>query len=226
MFQYSTSNGAGRSPIAAAKRSRRDADVERIVERRRFRRQPAFLHQRANRLLHPAGGAEQLAHREHDQRADTLRAPLRQHALADALVHHMKRQHHHVPAVVPHSALRHALVAVVHRVLGDAEEAELALVALAQQRGHDLLDCMIVVAGRQAVDVEHVDAVDAEGAQRFVQRGGHRAHRHGAARLLLGRDDHRAARQFAQRRADDLLGAVIAGGVDEVDAAGDGIASH
>ena len=105
--------------------------------------------------------------------------------------------------------------------LGYGEVAQLALLLLAQQGRHELGDRVVVLRRRQPVQVEEINVVGAEPAQRGVEARHHGLGRLGCAGrcdLGLGRDDHVIARAALDGLADDLLGAVRLGRVDEVDA--------
>jgi hypothetical protein len=60
---------------------------------------------------------------------------LRKDVGAGVLVHHVERDHHHVPHLVLDGAPKHFVLGVVGGGLGDAEMAELTLRLLLQEGG-------------------------------------------------------------------------------------------
>ena len=145
----------------------------------------------------------------------------REHVLAGALVHHVEAHHEDLPDVILHGELEHLVGVILDRVLGDADVPDLALGLLLQQRGHDLLDRVLVLVRVHAVQIEHVDGVGAHQAQRVVQAGDHLLRRPPLAAAMhecLGGDHDRLAGNRLERLSDHALGAVGGGGVDEVDA--------
>ena len=173
--------------------------------------------------------AEDAAHNEHQERADPVLSRVREHGLAGVLVHHVEREHHHLPAVVLHRALQHQMLGVVGRGLGDAEVAKLALGLLALQRRHQLLHRVVVGGGRHAVELEQVHIVGAQRTQRVVQAVDHLLRRPQPALLpdlRLGRDHDAIARQLPDRLADDRLGAVGRRGIQEIDPEVDRVADQ
>src|SRR6185503_16798098 len=159
--------------------------------------------------------AEDVAHREHAERADALLACHRQQAPARVLMHHAEAQHEHFPDALLHRASEHGVLGVARAGLGHREVAELALLLLAQQPRHDLRHGLVVGRRPQPVQVEDVDVVGVELAQRVVEIGEHGGAGRGVA---LGRDDDAVARAALDGLADDALRLVGRGGVEEVDA--------
>ena len=118
-------------------------------------------------------------------------------------------------------ALQHAVLGILGRGLGDAEMAELAPRLLFQQCRRDYLACLLVCLRHYTVQLEDIDIVGAEAAQRVVKaRNGALG---GAPTLAtrnpgLGGDQDIIARDMLDRLADDLFGAIGRGGVEQIDA--------
>ena len=118
---------------------------------------------RASSAASCTGRAKMLAHREHQQRADLDAPASAGNTAPGVLAHHVERHHDHVPK--PRAPRRQSSVLqVVRRGLGDAEEAELPLLSLRQQRRHDHVAHIRIARGGTAWKLEHVDAVDARAA--------------------------------------------------------------
>ena len=77
---------------------------------------------------------------------------------------------------------------------------------------------MLVGSGRDGVEMEDVDMVEAEPPQRRLHLAGHRVAGIGCAEDRLGRDHQPVTVVRAGGGAHDLLGAIGLGGVEEVDA--------
>jgi hypothetical protein len=75
-------------------------------------------------------------------------------------------QHDDLEGRLVDGAQQHLVRGIARAGLGDGEVAQLALLLLAQQGGDELGDGVVVLRGRQAVQVEDVDVVGAEAAQR------------------------------------------------------------
>ena len=139
-----------------------DEKAERVgVVGERLRHQ-AIGGQLAHRRGEPPWLREDVAHREHHQRADAVLPGQREHRFARVLVHHVKGDHRDVPHAVAAGALDHSVLGIAGRGLGDAEMAELALLLLAQQRRRERLDRMVVGARGDAVQLVDVDVIGAE----------------------------------------------------------------
>ena len=80
----------------------------------------------AHRGAQALGLREDVAHREHQQRADPAGAGQRKHAVAGILMHHVKPEHDHLPNLVLRRPVQNLVLGIVRRRLGDAEMAELA----------------------------------------------------------------------------------------------------
>ncbi len=105
---------------------------------------------------------ENVAHREHQERADAILPGQRKHRFARVLVQHVKGDHRDIPHAVAAGALRHRVLGVAGRGLGDAEMAELALLLLAQQRRREHMERMVVSARGDAVQLVDIDVIGAE----------------------------------------------------------------
>ena len=145
----------------------------------------------------------------------------REHGLARVLAHQVERHHRDVPDPVGDGAQQHLVFEIVGRGLGDAEEAELSPFLLLQQRRCDHVAHIVVAGGRHGVELEHIDAVDAEFAQRVVEAGDDALRRialAAAEHRRLGGDHHPIARHALDRLADHALGVIGRGGVEQVHA--------
>ncbi len=174
-------------------------------------------------LLQEPRLGEDVAHREHAQRADLVGLRALQEMLARVLVHQVEGQHEHLPDRLLHGALQHDVLGIARGGLGDGEMAQLALLLLAQEGGDDLRHGPVVELGPQPVQVEDVDMVGVESAQRGLQVGDHGGCRERARAVErvdvgLGGDHHALARAALDGLADDALRAVADRRVDEVDA--------
>ena len=174
------------------------------------------------------GLREDVAHGEHAERADAGFARALQDDRPRVLVQHVEGQHHHLEGrLVAQRPLQHLVRRIARAGLGDGEVAQLALLLLAQQGRHELGDGVVVLRRRQPVQVEQVDVVGAEPAQRGVEARDHgvgRLGRAGCRDVGLGRDDELITRAALDGLADDLLGAVRLGRVDQIDAEVEGFA--
>ena len=137
------------------------------------------------------------------------------------LVHHVEPEHDDVPQAVLDRALQHLVLGVAGAGLGDAEMADLALGLFPQQRRRDLVAGPVVSLRRNAVQLENVDAIDAEQPERIVEAGHGAVGGGGPTRAAgnpgLGGDHDLVARHSLQRLAQDLFGAVDGGGVEQID---------
>ena len=97
-------------------KAERVGDVGELMRHQPLRRQLA--HRRGEAL----GLREDVAHREHHQRADPTLAGSAETPLARVLVHHVKADHHDVPHPVGGGAPDHFVLGVVRRGLGDARD--------------------------------------------------------------------------------------------------------
>ena len=79
----------------------------------------------------PLGARKDVAHREHQQRADPVAVVSGKTCVAGVLVHHVERDHRDVPHAVLGGAPHHFVLGIAGPGLGDAEMAELALLFLA-----------------------------------------------------------------------------------------------
>ena len=157
---------------------------------------------------------------EHDQRAHGVGLGTGQHAGPGGRIQQIEADHRHVELTVVSSAGQHRVCRVVSEALGDAEEADLAGGARALQSRQQRLDTVVVLRGQNAVQVEHIDAVGAQAPQAGIQTFDQSVGCHSIvapARARLGGQDHPVAPAL-QRFTHDILGAVDAGRVDEVDA--------
>ncbi len=168
-----------------------DQEFERLLTLGQPARHAAFGGQLLHGLLQAARDAEQAAHHEHQEGADPVLQGEREDGLARVLVHHVERQHHDLPAIVPYRPLQHLVRRIIRRGFGDTEVADLALGLLVQQRRHELLHGVVVGCGRHAVELEQIDMIGTQGAQRAVQARDHvlcRQRRAVPSDLRLGRD--------------------------------------
>ena len=117
---------------------------------------------------------------------------------------------------------QHLLFRIVGARLGDADMAHLALFLELHQRGRQHVAMMVVGRRSDGVEMEDVDVVEAEPPQSRLDAAGHVSA--GVARLEdgLGRDHQLVAVVGPDGGADDLLGAIGLGGVEEIDAEIDG----
>ena len=71
----------------------------------------------------------------------------------------MKRKHHYVPIIIPQCALQHLMARVLRRQFRNAEEAELPLFLLAQQRGQDSRHHVVIGIGQNGVQKKDIDVI-------------------------------------------------------------------
>ena len=186
------------------------------------------------RLRHLAGSRE-IAHRggdalglgedaadgRHQQRADSLRLGSRQNRLAGMLVHHVESEHHRVPMIVLDGAAEHLRAMVAARPLGEAEEADFTLLLFAPDRRQNGLDGVVVVSGLDPVELEDVDMVGAQQAERGLQAGDDLVRRQCLVAIVdigLGGNHHLVAGDAGEALADHTLGAVGCSRVEQGDA--------
>ena len=122
--------------------------------------------------------------------------------------------------VVGQGAAQHAVGGVAAELLGGADKADLARRLLPLQLGDQDLGAIVVLAGLNPMQVEHVDMVRAQPTQAavkaFGQFGGGE-HTLAAPGAGLGRQEDLVAPP-ANAQPDRLFGAVVAGCVDQGDA--------
>jgi hypothetical protein len=140
----------------------------------------------------------------------------------------LKATHGGVPDIVfGQGALVHLVVKIEGRRLGDADEAKFALLLFAQHRRIDHIASMLVDVRRDGMELEHVEIIGLELAQRIVDA------RHDVFRRKklpgrviggtgLGSNDQAIARQRFDRSADHRLGAIGSSRVDDIDPKIDG----
>ena len=141
-----------------------EQEPERVRRQGEPTRQLAPRRQLAQCRGEALGPREDVAHREHQQRADAVGEGPWKHCAAGVLVHHMERHHHRVPHLVLDRPLQHPVFGVLRSGLGDAEMAELSFGFLLQKRRRDHVARLLVSFGQDAVQLEDVDVVGAEPA--------------------------------------------------------------
>ena len=142
-----------------------EEEAERVAGKGEPARQFAARGQLAQGGCEALRPREDVAHREHHEGADPVGDGPREDFGARVLVHHVKRDHHHVPHLVLDGALQHIVLGVVRGGLGDAEMAELAFRPLLQQRRGDHVARLGIGFGQHTVQLEDVDVVGIEPAQ-------------------------------------------------------------
>ena len=124
----------------------------------------------------------------------------------------------HIPSA--DGALQHRVPAIARPGLGDAEMPQLALLVPSHSAGKRYR-AMVVGRRRNAVQLEDIDIVGAELAQRVVEARRRRARRRSrpAARdPRLGGRSPPVARHRSRRLAEDRFGPVDGGGIEQIDA--------
>src|SRR6266571_8036244 len=109
-----------------------EEEIERILLVGQRLRHLSRRHQLPHRRTQPARLRKDVAHREHQQRADPMPQGQRKNSVAGILVHHREANHDDVPYAVLGGASQRVVLKVVRRGLGDAEVAELAILLLAE----------------------------------------------------------------------------------------------
>src|SRR6185437_3279926 len=172
------------------------------------------------------GVAEDVADDEHQQRADPATLSRREDFSPRALVHQAVGQHDDFPRIVLDRPGQHLLFRIVGPGLRDADVAYLALF-LELHEGRREHVAMVVVGRRiDGVEMEDVDVVEAEPLQSRLDAARYLLGRAARAEKGLGRDHQLVPVIGPDRGADDLLGAVGLGGVEEIYAEIDGRADH
>jgi len=160
--------------------------------------------------------AEDVAHHEHQQRADAAPPRDRKHLGARALVHQAVGQHDDLPWRLQGGAREHRLLRIARPRLGEADMAHLALLLEPQQRRRQRVAMMLVGGRADRVEMEDVDMVEPEPLQRRLDLPRHRLRRVLGLEQRLGRDHEPVTVIGLHRRAHDLLGPVGLGRVEEV----------
>ena len=116
----------------------------------------------------------------------------------------------------------HSLFRIVGARLGDADMAHLALFLELDEGGRQDIAMMLVGGRGHGVEMEDVHVVETQPPQRRLHLAGHRLAGIPCAEDGFGRDHQLGAVIGPDGGADDLLGAIGLGGVEEIDAEIDG----
>ena len=136
---------------------------------------------------------------------------------------HMKRQHYRVPRRVLCGSVEHDLPRIAGRGLGDTEKAEFPGLPRFQQRGDNLGTDPVIIGRRDSVKLEDIDVIQPQPSERAIQAIRDFLRGQVGARGF-GADDDAVPRHGLQGGADDILGVVDGGGVDQGDALVKGLA--
>ena len=142
--------------------------------------------------------------------------------VARSLVHQAVGQHGDLPGRFLDRPCEHLLFRIVGARLGDADMAHLALLLELDESGRQDIAMMVVGGWRDGVEMEDVHVVESEAPQRRLHLAGHRLAGIACVEDGLGRDHQLGAVMGPGGGADDLLGAIGLGGVEEIDAEIDG----
>jgi len=116
----------------------------------------------AHRGPQTLGLRKDVAHREHQQRADAVGAGQRKDAVAGVLMHHVKPEHHLVPNPVLRRPLQNLVLGIVRCRLGDPKMAELAFRLLPQQHRRHIVERVVVGARGHPVQLIDIDVAGIE----------------------------------------------------------------
>src|ERR1700722_20301700 len=136
-------------------------------------------------------------------------------------MHHVEGRHEHLPDRIAQGAFQHLVGMVDDRSLGDADVSDFAFPLLRIKHRYQYVERIFVVVKSDAMEIEHVDMLDAHDAQRTVDAGNKLLRRYWlsvATHPRTGADHDLMAMYRCEATPGAALGAIGGRRVDEVDA--------
>src|SRR6266851_280398 len=199
-----------------------DEEPERITVGEDRRVEMTLFDQLGEDVVTIGGLAEQVADDEHQERADPSTPCFWKDPVARSLVHEAVGQHGDFPGGFLDRLPQHSLFRIVGARLGDADMAHLPLFFELDESGRQDVAMMVIGRWSNGVEMEDVHVIEAQPSQRRLHPAGHGFAGIACVEDGLGRDHQPVPVIGPGGSADDLLGAIGLGGVEEIDSQIDG----